>query len=143
MVESKEEKFDFTKFAQLVNNQLDPKVKFNVLDMIDPRPFSTIDKLDPEKNSFTKEKLEKFLSPDDEYCEENNLDYMICDNFFEEFLQMTPEKANELLIGCRKEGMKLSKEGELREAGYGRQEEHKVSKKIRCDSLMWLTPLLK
>ena len=56
---------------------------------------------------------------------------------------MTPEKANELLIGCREEGVKLSKEGELREAGYGKQENHKVSKKIRCDTLMWLTPLLK
>ena len=31
----------------------------------------------------------------------------------------------------------------MREAGYGRQEDHKISKKIRCDTLMWLTPLLK
>ena len=56
-------------------------IKFKVLDMMDTRPFSTIDELDPVKNCFTQEKLEKFLSPDDEFNEENNLDYMICDNF--------------------------------------------------------------
>ena len=28
-------------------------------------------------------------------------------------------------------------------AGYGRGKEHEVSKKVRCDTLIWLTSLLK
>ena len=90
MVEStNNEKFDFAAFAQLVNNKLDPKIKFRVLDMMDQRKLNKIDEMDPIKNCFTQEKLEKFLSPDDEYDESNNIDYMICDNFFDQFLSMS------------------------------------------------------
>ncbi len=99
--------------------------------------------MDGVKNCFNEEKLLKFLAADDEFCEENNLDYMVCDNFFDQFLGLEEGKITELLEGSRQEGIELSKKGELREAGYGRQETHEVSKKVRCDTLLWLTPLLK
>ena len=73
MVESKsnEESKDITmeKFAQFLNNKLDPKMKFKVLDMLDTREFAKVDEMDPIKNAFTDDKLRKFLEPDDEFCE--------------------------------------------------------------------------
>ena len=98
---NKSEGLDFAKFAQLLNNKVDPKLKFNILNMIDTRQISKVGEMDPVKNNFTEEKLMKFLEPDDEFCEENNLDYMICDNFFDEILQLPEEQISALLGGCR------------------------------------------
>ena len=89
------------------------------------------------------ENLIKFLSPEDKFNQENDLDYMICDDFFSSFSGQTSVDTESLLRGCLAEADALSKSGQLIEAGFGRDQEHKVSKKIRCDTRMWLTSLLK
>ena len=88
------------------------------------------------------ENLERFLSPEDKFNQENDLDYMICDDFFSSFSGQTDEQTTTLLSGCLEEARALSSAGKLEEAGFGRNEERKVSKKIRCDTRMWLSSLL-
>ena len=79
--------------------------------MIDTRQMVVIDKLDPKQNSFTMENLERFLSPEDKFNQENDLDYMICDDFFSSFSGQTSEDTESLLKGCLAEADALSKSG--------------------------------
>ena len=66
---------------------------------------------------------------------------MIIDNFVE-FFENPDILSLEGLQACRSESVNLATNGCLREAGFGRQETLQVDKKVRCDTLMWLTNLL-
>jgi len=55
------ESFDSSKLTNLLGSKLDAKTKFMILNMIDPRPIKTVDKLDPVINTLTDEKLKSLL----------------------------------------------------------------------------------
>lgn len=123
MVESKD---DITaKLAMLLGAKLDAKAKFRLLDFIDERPVEVIDKMDPENNTLTADKIESLMK--------GAIDFIICDSLF-----ATSEGEN-LLLKCREEAEAISnKEGLMKEAGYGRGTEFVRDKKIRGDKFIWL-----
>ena len=46
----------------LLGQKLDTKTKFKLLDMIDSRPIQLIDKLDPENNNLTDERMNDLVN---------------------------------------------------------------------------------
>ena len=66
-------------------------------------------------------------------------DFIICDNLIE-FIE-EKEIDSSLFQKCRNEAIQLAKKGLLKEAGFGGGKNQKVDKKVRCDSLMWLSNL--
>ena len=111
--------------------------------MFDDRPIEVVDALDPEQNQLDIAKLTTFMDKKDDFAEAEDscLDYMVVDNFIE-FFQSSDTLSLECLQRCRSESETLANNGCLREAGFGRQQTLQVDKKVRSDTLMWLTSLL-
>ena len=104
-----------------MNNKLDAKTKFNILDLIDERPIEVVDQLDTVKNNIDMAKLTTFMSKKDEFNTEDatQSDFLIVDNFVEFF---GSDFQIESLHGCRSESEALATKGQLREAGFGRKQ---------------------
>lgn len=110
----------------MLGSKLDAKLKFQLLDWIDVRPVTLIDKMDPVINSLTDSKLEDLLT--------DKLQYIICDSLFDDM---------ELLLKCRSEAeMIYSEEGMMKVAGFGRGPDNAQDSNIRGDKLIWLTNII-
>jgi len=86
----------------LLSTKLDAGSKFKLLDMFDQRPISRIDHLSPE-NRFSIEDLDKLMSDQKEFS--------VWDDYIPE----------ELLRSGRLEANMIHKEGQMKDAGFGKE----------------------
>lgn len=112
MVENKSD-IDLAMLASLLNKKLDPQMKFKVLDMVDKRPLTKIDELDPVKHKFDQEQLAQFLQED--HFQQS--DFLLWDDFT--FFENQADGA-----ACREEALSIAEQGHLKEAGFGRKDGH-------------------
>ena len=95
--------------------------------MLDERPVTVIDELDPLTRTLNLEGIEYLIS--------DKVDYLIADNLFQESF--------DILNGSRQEAEAVaSRDGIMKDAGYGRGSEYSMDKKVRGDKFIWLSNLL-
>lgn len=106
----------------MLGAKLDQNMKFALLDWIDERPVTLIDKMDTDCPPVTEEQIERLIK--------DEIDYIVCDSMLEQ----------DLLERCREEAEMVAKqEGLMREAGFGRGGDYQKDKKVRGDKFIWLS----
>lgn len=90
--------------ASFLASKLDARTKFKLLDMLDERPVSTVDALDPVANAWSPEAMERLLR--------DELEYLVIDSLF------AGEEA--MLLACRAEAEDASLSF-MKEAGFGKE----------------------
>jgi len=89
--------------ASLLASKLDPRAKFKLLDMLDERPVTLIDAIEPETNGWSPDAMDRLLK--------DEVDYLVIDSLFQ-------GQQEDMLLACRAEAEEAC--SFMKEAGFGR-----------------------